>query len=742
MHDYRIKDFLFALNHNVHIEIPHILTFDDDNLHLYDMNTLALLKRFNIADIEMVTLLTNYKQICLNGVKEPVQPSKVDSRLIDDDCDTRGRSENMTRSFYFLVYRKNNLHVYNNNTIIKKIQLKNIERIARTDSCIYALTKNHLFTLDYDLTIQRRLDVPKNWSLVNDLFIGTKDGKLYDLEMKMIGSFGKEVSFVRDKNCIGFADGTFNVDRSSTVKRMKANVSGRVLYLDTQNIVTEHSFNGKRTPYTIKSVFGNGKQIYLLTDDNEIIENSFIVDNEYPVTDFFTVGDEMFYVKDRSLRRLMNRMSARVSEETGKESVTEEKWSRTLRESGLIISRDVLVMEHSIAKACELGGMIFLTDGRCIVIYYEDSVFVLATNCEIKGLCVDGESIVFGTDEGEVCVMENDVKKRITTENVQYDTEVMGTFYTELRTYLLEMPIKLRFSAHSEMITDLITAKDLVVSAERRRRVRIHDKNGSLINEIKATSNSLVRQEDSKGCCFLMVVSNKIRIYNNFQMIDEIEHVNDVNTCILQDKKVHLIDYKGNYVLYSIGKKTKETFNINRVFGRACENDRFKTFYSDKSFDLCPFSMRICNNTLVFAGNFFIFIEKYKVKDKEIIINELKNNKLNINYILQYNMSVNILENLLDNRVDGIEVTRHDGMFVLSKPFLSTISACNRQKYVNYLKKYINYSKYIGITQVLVKECLDAGMRLDCDMSRVTDWVENVHRDLVGMKLLFKNKEK
>ncbi|ELQ75592.1 hypothetical protein THOM_1455, partial [Trachipleistophora hominis] len=280
------------------------------------------------------------------------------------------------------------------------------------------------------------------------------------------------------------------------------------------------------------------------------------------------------------------------------------------------------------------------------------------------------------------------------------------------------------------------------VSAERRRRVRIHDKSGNLVKEIKATSNSLVRHENGKGNEFLVITGNKIRIYNGPEMLDEVEHINDINTCILLDKKIMFIDYKGNYVLYNIGKKKKEHFNVGRVFNRENENEKFKAFLSGRGLDLCPFSMRICNNALVFAGNFFIFIEKYKIKDKEIIINELKNNRLNINYILQYNMSVNILENLLDNRIDGIEVTKQDGMIALSKPFLSTISMGNRTKYVNYLKKYINYSKYIGITQVLIKECLDAGMRVDYDISRVVDWVENVHRDLIGMKLLFKNKEK
>ncbi|ELQ75591.1 hypothetical protein THOM_1454 [Trachipleistophora hominis] len=248
MYDYRVKDFLRALDHNVHIEPPYIISFDDDNLHLYDMNTFTLLKRFSISNIEMVGMLSNYKERFLADREDQDGHSRVEKVRVTEKNNVKCDSRNGIVPFYFLVYKTNNLHIYRNNSIIKKLQLKNIKQMVSTNSHIYTLSKSHLFILDYDLKIQKRLDVPVDWSLINNKFIATKDGKLYDLEMRLVSSFEKEVSFANSKDCVGFVDGTFSIDKSNQIKRMKINVSGRVLYLDAENIITEHSFNGRRTP--------------------------------------------------------------------------------------------------------------------------------------------------------------------------------------------------------------------------------------------------------------------------------------------------------------------------------------------------------------------------------------------------------------------------------------------------------------------------------------------------------------
>lgn len=140
----------------------------------------------------------------------------------------------------------------------------------------------------------------------------------------------------------------------------------------------------------------------------------------------------------------------------------------------------------------------------------------------------------------------------------------------------------------------------------------------------------------------------------------------------------------------------------------------------------------------IFYGDFLMCVEKFKIGDIESIVKELRDNKIYINNMFNYNLKLNIFEKIHQNKIKGIEIYKTNGLVKSDKLLLSVINKINRGKYIDYLKKNINYIKYAWIIQSLIKEIIDSDMEFDVNIQKVKKWSDDIYKDFVGMNLLFK----
>lgn len=676
--DYKIKNYKISLLENVEIELPFIITFNSEKLLVFSLDNLQLIKKFEIASAELVKIFS---------------------------CDDQ--------NFTFLIYKENILYFYKNTSIFKRLQIKGIKKLIIKNQTIFLFSNDAIFKVNADFEILSK--TMKNWSFSNSSFIGTKEGWIYDYQFNLISEYEKEISYIHDKKTVGFFDGTTSGQSISKSKKIKRTNSCPIIYYDGKNKISANCINNKKSFYDLKSAFPYNKKLVILTNKNEILYDDCIISGNIIITNNCFFQKSFYFVQDKSFRQ--------ICFEDGN-TITEH--------SDLIINQDIIIFNNSIIKMKHHKNSFFISDGESILIYLNNEVNVLANEFEISDFDVSNNYIAFANNDGFVYVVKNQNNILFSNKTCLGNESENMSFYTKYPIFDLQVNEITKLNLHAEIVTNLILTQNHIVSSARRKKIRIHDLEGNQIKEIKSNIHSLYKDEKNSNN-FIAVSNKKVQFFKDFEFVDEIEYKNEINNCILNGQKITVSDISGNIIFQNIKKSKSNISNILHFL--QSDQNMFNKVHNKNG----PLHASYHNDSLFITGYFFShFVKKIK-KNTKTVISNLENENCDINYILENNMNINLFEMLKNNKIGGVIVSQKKGIVELNKPFLSLIHKKNRNKYIKYLEKYIFYSKYIEITQILIKELIDENITVRFDMRKIEKWIDNIHREYLGMKLLFKN---
>lgn len=146
--------------------------------------------------------------------------------------------------------------------------------------------------------------------------------------------------------------------------------------MDLENIVTCRTINGRNIPHLITKAFLFKKNLYLITDKNEIIINDHIIESNLPIENLFLLNDEVYYVTEFSLRKIINKKFLNEKKICYKSNEIRSNVYNQYNVE-LIKSKKIIVLKSLILKTMQFNDMIFIASENCFIVYYNKIIYYL-----------------------------------------------------------------------------------------------------------------------------------------------------------------------------------------------------------------------------------------------------------------------------------------------------------------------------------------------------------------------------
>ncbi|KRH93460.1 hypothetical protein M153_8610003931 [Pseudoloma neurophilia] len=669
-----------------------LVTYNETTVIFYDFPQFTFLKKFDIINIEKITLLEMKDTVCK-----------------------------------FLVLKDNNLLLYHNHNVVERGQYKNISDIVNIGSKIFLFTENSILELNMELIFIKKHNF--QYSYFNKDFIGTKDGKVLNYNFETVNEYGKPISYIFNKNILGFTDGTI-VSEKNQIKKLKTENEKSVIFVNEDNIVFENSHNGEYLNFNIVKVYQNDKKLFFKTENNELVSDGVIICGHLPISEICYIDSKIYITKDRSFRQIIKNASNQLKDSdllNNSNQLNDPgqlKDSNQLKDSDLLMAKELCTFKNSILKMKQINQQILISDGESLILFQNDEFFILAKDFVIGDFDVNDKFITFTESNGDIYVIKN-------TQNLLKNKTLIKSasiILTKLSIYDIEIENAFNFNAHHEEISHLIVTHDYLISASKKKKIKIHDLKGNLQKEVKQLTNGLYA--NLKNNDFVILYGKKLRIYKNLELADEIETKNELISVSFENHNlISGIDLEGNFLEYNIKKKRIFYSNISFKKQDNIINARFK-----------PISFYRKDKNLIFADNFLIHLKKSQKPSEKSILIDIKNKNSDLNYILEQSHHINIFEGLLQGNYPQVKMKKNENGTFFEPKLLSVINKENWKILVQQVKKYLNYLRYLEITQLIIKELIEQNYKpSDFDLNRIEKWTDETYRRFIGMRMIFKS---